>query len=279
MFVEARDGTLLYYTDWGNGPPIVLIHGWPLSSAMWEYQASALVQAGHRVVAYDRRGFGRSAQPWDGYDYDTFADDLAAVIEELDLREVTLVGFSMGGGEVARYLSRHGPDRIARAVLVSSVTPFLLAAPDNPDGVDRSVFDEMLRSLGEDRPAFLSSFGNTFFGTSMLDFSVSSEMMDWAKMIALQASPAATTACVHAFSETDFRPDMAAFTVPTLIIHGDADETVPLSSSSRIAARMIPDAQLVVYAGGSHALFAMQKDRLNGDLLAFVGARGRMLRA
>lgn len=277
MYVETRDGTLLYYTDWGNGPPIVMIHGWPLSSAMWEYQATALAQQGQRVIAYDRRGFGRSAQPWDGYDYDTFADDLAAVIDHLDLRDVTLVGFSMGGGEVARYLTRHGADRIARAVLVSAVTPFLLATTDNPDGVEPSVFEDMLESLREDRPAFLSSFGNKFFGTSMLDFSVSSEMMDWAKMLALQASPAATLACVRAFAETDFRPDMASFTVPTLIIHGDSDETVPLASSGRIAARMIPGAQLVVYAGGPHALFVTQKDRLNDDLLAFVGARGRLL--
>ena len=279
MFVETRDGTRLYYNDWGDGPPMVLIHGWPLSSAMWEYQAPLLAENGQRVIAYDRRGFGRSDQPWKGYDYDTLADDLADLLEHLDLRGVTLVGFSMGGGEVARYLSRHGTDRIARAVLVSAVTPFLLKTDDNPDGVDRRVFEDMLANLREDRPAFLSSFGNKFFGTSMLDFSVSTELMDWAQMLALQASPAATLACVHAFAETDFRPDMASFTVPTLVIHGGSDETVPISHSGRIAARMIPNAQLIVYAGGPHAVFINQKDRLVDDLLAFAGARPRLLRA
>lgn len=279
MYLDARDGTRLYFKDWGNGPPMVLIHGWPLSSDMWEYQAPILANQGQRVVAYDRRGFGRSEQPYTGYDYDTLADDLAAVLEQLNLTNVTLVGFSMGGGEVARYLSRHGSDRIARAVLLSAVTPFMLKTDDNPDGVDASVFQEMLENLAEDRPAFLATFGYKFFGTSTLDFSVSSEMMEWAKMLALQASPHATMACVGAFAETDFRRDMAAFNVPTLIIHGEADETVPIAGAGRAAARMIPHAQLVVYADAPHALFITQKDRLTNDLLDFVGARGRMQRA
>lgn len=269
-FLRTRDDVSLFYNDWGTGRPVVLIHGWPLNADMWEYQATQLASAGLRVIAYDRRGFGRSDQPWTGYDYDTLADDLAAVLETLDLRDAALVGFSMGGGEVARFLTRHGPDRVGKAVLVSAVTPFLLKTADNPDGVDRSVFDQMVEGLQADRPGFLEGFGKKFFGAGLLNFSVSSALLDWSKSLALQASKKATLDCVRAFSETDFRPDMARFTTPTLVIHGDADSTVPPDVSARAAQRLLPRSRLVEYPGAPHGLMYTEKDRLNADLIAFL---------
>lgn len=268
--LTTADGTRLFYNDWGAGRPVVLIHGWPLDADMWEYQSPDLVAAGYRVIAYDRRGFGRSDQPATGYDYDTLADDLKAVMEELDLNEATLVGFSMGGGEVARYLSRHGAARIASAVLISAVTPCLLHGPDNPDGVPASVFAEMTEGLRTDRPNFLAAFGKQFYGAGLLNFQVSNELLAWTAGVAMLASPIATMACVKAFAETDFRGDMAAFTVPTLIIHGDADATVPIDKSAALAARMIPDALFRVYEDAPHGLFFTEKHRLNPDLLVFL---------
>jgi len=248
----------------------VLIHGWPLHSGMWEYQSVFLASEGVRVVAYDRRGFGRSSQPWSGYDYDTLADDLKALLDKLDLQDVTLIGFSMGGGEVARYMSRHGGARVSKAVLLAAVTPYLALTTDNPDGVDRGVFDQMIEGLKKDRPHFLATFGKQFFGAGLLNFTVTAEIMQWALTMALPASPKATIECVRAFSETDFRGDMGAFRVPTLVIHGAADATVPPDKSGRVAAKMIPGAEYNEYAGAPHALFFTEKDRLNQDLLAFV---------
>lgn len=273
-FIEADDGTELFYNDWGAGRPVVLIHGWPLQSDMWEYQTNFLVANGLRVVAYDRRGFGRSAQPWGGYDYDTLADDLQAVLDHLDLQDVTLVGFSMGGGEVARYIGRHGAARVGKAVLVSSVTPFLARGEDNPDGVDRSVFDQMIEGLMQDRPHFLAGFGKQFFGAGLLNFNVSTEIQQWALMMAMQASARATLECVRAFSQTDFRADLRSFRVPTLIVHGDGDATVPIAKSARLTAALVPDAELVEYSGAPHALVVTDKDRFNQDLLAFIEAPG-----
>ena len=270
-FTEARDGTRIFFNDWGAGRPVVLIHGWPLNADMWEYQATHLAEQGFRVVGYDRRGFGRSDQPWTGYDYDTLADDLHALMETLDLRDAALVGFSMGGGVVARYRARHGAGRVSAAVLVAAVTPMLLKTADHPEGVDRSVFEKMAEGLRADRPHFLANFGKTFFGAGLLNFTVTAEILQWAQNLALQASPKATLDCVRAFSETDFRPDMARFTVPTLVIHGDSDGTVPIDVSGREAARMIPGARLEVYAGAPHALFFTEKNRLNADLAGFIG--------
>ncbi len=269
-FIEARDGTPLFYNDWGAGPPVVLIHGWPLNGDMWEYQARILADNGLRCIIPDRRGFGRSGQPWTGYDYDTLADDVDLLLQKLDLRDATLAGFSMGGGEVARLLARHGAGRVAKAVLISAVTPYLLKTPDNPDGVDRGVFDGMIEDLEKDRPGFLASFGKTFFGAGLLNFKVSSEILQWSLMMALQASPKATLDCVRAFSETDFRRDMAAFTIPTLVIHGDGDATVPIAAAGRAAARLIPGGHLMEYPGAPHGLFYTERDRLNADLLAFI---------
>ncbi len=269
-FIETNDKTTLFYNDWGSGRPVVLIHGWPLDSDMWEYQSMFLASQGLRVIAYDRRGFGRSSQPWSGYDYDTMADDLKAVLDKLELSDVTLVGFSMGGGEVARYMGRHGGARVAKAVLVSAVTPYLLQGGDNPDGVDRATFDQMVDGLKQDRPNFLASFGKKFFGAGMLNFTVTNEIQQWALMMAMLGSPKATIDCVRAFSETDFRHDLAAIRVPTLVIHGDGDTTVPLAKSGQLAAAIVPNAQLKVYEGAPHGLFFTEKDRLNQDLLDFI---------
>jgi len=268
--IKTRDGTMLHYKDWGSGTPVVLIHGWPLDADMWDYQAVPLANQGLRVVEYDRRGFGRSEQPWTGYDYDTLADDLASVMDTLDLQGVTLVGFSMGGGEVARYLSRHGTGRVARAALVSAVTPYLLKTADNPEGVDKSVFDQMVQGLEKDRPHFLAGFGKKFYGAGLLNFTVTDEILQWSLMMALLGSAKATIECVRAFSETDFRPDMAAFTVPTLLIHGGGDETVPAAVSGRRTAKLIRGAKYIEYDGAPHALMFTEKDRLNKDLLAFI---------
>ncbi len=269
-FIETTDKTTLFYNDWGSGRPVVLIHGWPLDSDMWEYQSVFLASHGLRVIAYDRRGFGRSSQPWSGYDYDTMADDLKVVLDGLNLNDVTLVGFSMGGGEVARYMGRHGGARVTKAVLVSAVTPYLLKAPDNPDGIERGTFDQMIEGLKKDRPNFLATFGKQFFGAGLLNFTVTSEILQWALMMAMLGSPKATLDCVRAFSETDFRGDLAAFRVPTLIIHGDADAAVPPAKSARVAASMIQGAELKEYSGAPHGLFFTEKDRLNQDLLAFI---------
>ena len=269
-FSKSADGTAIHYTDWGTGHPVVLIHGWPLSGAMWEYQAMFLAANGCRVIAYDRRGFGESGKPYAGYDYDTFADDLAALLDGLDLTGVTLVGFSMGGGEVARYLARHGTRRVARAVLVAAVTPMLARTPDHPEGAPAKVFEDMIAALVDDRPSFLAAFGKKFFGAGMLNFAVSSAVLDWSGRLALMASPKATVDCVRAFGGTDFRRDMAAFTVPTLIVHGTSDDIVPIDVSARAAARLVPGARLVEYDGAPHGLFFTERLRLNADLLNFV---------
>ena len=267
---QTDDGTHIHYADWGSGPPVVLIHGWPVMGDMWSDQAVHLAQNGCRVVTYDRRGFGRSSQPWGGYDYDTLASDLKALMDQLDLQGATLVGFSMGGGEVARYLSRYGSGRVAKAVLVAAVTPYMLKTGDNPEGVDPSVFDEIMDGLHKDRPHFLAGFGKEFFGVSLLDHKVSAETLAWALQMAMMGSLRATLECAKAFSSTDFRPDMKAFDVPTLLIHGDADKTVPIDVSARRAVTMIPGARLLEYEGEPHGLQATAKDRLNKDLLDFV---------
>ncbi len=263
----------LHFVDLGQGRPVVLIHGWPLSHKSWEYQLAELPKHGLRVIAYDRRGFGESSKPWNGYDYDTLADDLHALLEHLDVKDAVLVGFSMGGGEVARYIGRHGQSRIGAVVLMSAVTPYLLKTPDNATGVDKSVFDEMVDGLQSDRPGFLEGFGKKFFGVGLLSHPVSSATLDWAQSLALPASPKATVDCVRAFSETDFRADLAKITVPTLIIHGTDDETVPPDASGDVAAKALPSAEYKRYDGAPHGLFVTHKDQLNADLVAFSQTR------
>ena len=270
-FIDAA-GQRLFYSDWGSGRPIVLIHGWPLTSAMWDYQAVPLAEQGFRVITYDRRGFGQSDKPYTGYDYDSFADDLKALLDHLDLTDVVLVGFSMGGGEVARYMSRHAGARIGKAVLVSAVTPFLMKTADNPDGVDSTVFDGIIDKLREDRPGFLASFAKGFYGVGFITSPVSEAFLDWTLQIALQGSPKATLDCVHAWSATDFRQDLKTFKVPTLVIHGGSDATVPVEKSGALAAKLVPNAKLVIYDGAPHGLTYTERERLNADLAAFARA-------
>lgn len=269
--VITPDQTRLYIKDWGSGNPVILLHGWPLSADSWDDQAMAIAAAGHRAISYDRRGFGRSSQPWSGYDYDTLADDLAAVIKYTCAENATLVGFSMGGGEVARYMSRHGGKSVTRAALISSILPYRLKAPDNPEGTEQSAFDATAQSIKTDRAKFFTKFFNEFFGVGALSSPVSEELLEWARSIALQASLPATLACLQSFSTTDFRADLAAFKVPTLIIHGTEDKTVPIDASARIAAKGIVQSQLIEYEGAPHGLFATEKARLTKDLLDFIG--------
>jgi non-heme chloroperoxidase len=272
-YIEAQDGTEIYVKDWGHeeGRPVILIHGWPLSADSWDPVALALAEAGYRVIAYDRRGFGRSEQPWEGYDYDTFSDDLADVIESADIEQgAALVGFSMGGGEVARYMSRHAGRGVAQAALIGSVVPYLLKGDDNPNGADASVFQGMKTAIRNDRPAFFRSFFKDFFGVGMVSHPVSDATLDWAWRLAMQAGLKPTLACVDAFGMTDFRPDLPHFRVPTLIIHGTKDATVPIDASARAAAAGIADARLIEYEGSAHGLFATDTDRLIADLLAFL---------
>jgi len=269
--VDTKDGSTLHVKDSGKGRPIVLIHGWPLTGDMFEYQTLALLEAGYRVITYDRRGFGQSGHPMLGYDYDTFSDDLASVLEARDVTGATLVGFSMGGGEIARYLSRHGAARIAKAALISSVVPYLLKGDDNPNGVDQSVFDDMKAQIRKDRFAFLGTFAKQFYGVGLISSPVSKELIDWTFILAVMASPKATINCVDAFGKTVFRSDLASFTVPTLIIHGTADKVVPIDAAGRTAAKGIPGATLIEYDGEPHGLFATAPDRLNSDLTQFIG--------
>jgi pimeloyl-ACP methyl ester carboxylesterase len=268
-FVETPDGTHIFYKDWGAGPPVVFCHGGVLGADMWEYQMTALAGEGVRCIAHDRRGCARSTHPGRGYDFDTFAGDLAALLEGLDLRDVTLVGHSMGCAEIARYLARHGARRVARSVLVSTTTPFLLKTPDNPDGVDKRVFDEMVAELQRDRPHFTAQSAPGFFGIGLPNMSISPEIVQWGIGLALQACPKATIDVIRAFSETDFRPDLRAFTMPTLLIHGRADRGSPLPLTAERTATRIPGSRLEIYDTG-HGLFITEKERLNRDLLAFI---------
>jgi pimeloyl-ACP methyl ester carboxylesterase len=269
-YIQSDDDTEIYYYDWGTGDPVVLIHGWPLTSASWEYQAGYLADNGCRVIAYDCRGFGRSEWSSFGYDYNTLAADLNVLLEELDLRNVTLVGFSMGGGEVARYLANYGSLRVARAVLISSVTPYLLKSESNPDGVDESVFEGMIEQMEKDRPAFLKEFGAKFYGRTMINHTVSEAFLEFFQSMALSGSPRATIELVDAWCRTDFRNDLQGITIPTLIIHGTGDVTVPIDSSARLAAQLVPGATLLEYEGEPHGLTATAAQRLNDDLLLFI---------
>lgn len=269
-FIEAKDGTKLHVKDMGEGRPVILIHGWPLTGDMFEYQTVALLEAGFRVITYDRRGFGQSGHPASGFNYDTFADDLAAVIDGLELQSVSLVGFSMGGGEIARYLSRHGASKVSKAALVASVAGYLLKDESNPDGVDVSVFEGMKKDIRKDRFDFLQSFAKTFYGVGFVTSPVSQGVLDWSFVLGVMASPKATIDCVDAFGKTDFRPDFAAFTIPTLVIHGTGDKTVPIDPTGRAAANGIAGAKLIEYDGEPHGLFATVPDRLNQDLIEFL---------
>ncbi|MBK5278183.1 MAG: alpha/beta hydrolase [Bacteroidia bacterium] len=261
------------YNDYGTGEPVILISGWPLSKEMWEYQIDDLVNSGHRVIAYDRRGFGKSSQPWDGYDYDTLTDDLKALIDQLKLEDITLVGFSMGGGEVVRYFSRHGGKNVSRVVLISAVTPYMLKTDTNPDGVPKEMFDAMADQMTQDRINFLDDFGKTFFGASPLNKTLSAPLLEYYRMLCSVASPRATASCAKAFATTDFRSEMQSINVPTLIIHGGEDKTVPIEATAKQSAKVIPDNEFIIYEGAPHGLFYTDRKRLNADLIRFLSTQ------
>ena len=262
----------LYYEDVGSGTPVVLIHGWPLSGRSWENQVPALVDAGYRVITYDRRGFGKSSQPFTGYDYDTLARDLNTLVEHLDLSDMTLVGFSMGGGEVARYIGTYGTDRVAKAVLAAAVPPYLYKADDNPDGgLDDATIAEFEKGVKSDRPAFFEDFSGNFFSTEQGGLLVSDANRQYHRDIAWFASPKGTLDCIAAFGRTDFRDDLAKFDVPTLVIHGDSDGIVPFEVSGKRSVDTISDSSLTLIEGGPHGINATHADEFNKALLDFLG--------
>lgn len=260
----------LYYEDHGAGKPVVLIHGWPLSGASWEKQTAALLAAGFRVITYDRRGFGKSSQPAIGYEYDTFAEDLHKLVTTLDLRDFALVGFSMGGGEVARYIGKHGTDRVSKAVFISSVPPYLLKAPDNQTGVEMGVFDGIKKAIAADRPAFMTQFLNNFYNVDQLGGKlISDEVVRLSWNVAMGASAKGTLDCVTAWY-TDFRKDLPKVDVPALVIHGDADRIVPIDASGRRTHEQVKGSTLVVLQGAPHGLIWTHADRVNAELLSFL---------
>ncbi|MFP7255290.1 alpha/beta hydrolase [Terribacillus goriensis] len=261
----------LHFEDIGSGKPVVLIHGWPLSGRSWEKQVPALVEAGYRVITYDRRGFGQSSQPWNGYEYDTFAADLHKLLEHLDLRKVTLVGFSMGGGEVSRYIGTYGTERVSRAVLAGAVPPYLYKTEDNPDGgFDDAVIKGLQDGVKADRIAFLDKFTTNFFASGDRTDLVSEEFRLYNRDIASFASPKGTLDCIAAFSKTDFRGDLDKFNVPTLVIHGDSDAVVPLEVSGQKAHERISNSQLVVIKGGPHGFNVTHAEEFNTELIQFL---------
>lgn len=275
---KENSGTIdLYYEDHGAGRSVILVHGWPLSNKSWEKQVPVLVDAGYRVIAYDRRGFGNSAKPTFGYDYDTLAEDLHKIMTELDLADATLVGFSMGGGEVARYLGTYGSDRVEKAVFISAIQPFLLKTSDNPEGLEGSVFDGFMEGIAADRPAFLSKFLSDFYNVDIFKGDrVSDEVVRLSWNIAATASPRGTLDCVSAWL-TDFRDDLASIDVPVLVIHGDADRISPFPASGKRIPEFVRDSRLVVIEGGPHGINWTHADRVNRELLDFLEQRAEPL--
>ena len=261
----------LYYEDHGVGDPVVLIHGYPLNGASWEKQLPSLLAAGKRVITYDRRGFGKSSQPTSGYNYDTFAEDLHKLVKHLELRNFALVGFSMGGGEVARFIGRYGSKEVSKAVIVGGVPPYLLKAADNPEGVDKSVFDGIEKAIVADRYAFFTEFFKNFYNTDqLLGKRVSQDAVQASWNVAVGSSPTATLACVRTWYE-DFRKDVAKIDVPALVVHGDSDRIVPLSAAGERTAKLIKGAQLHVVKGGPHNIAWTHPEELNSALLNFLG--------
>jgi len=268
--IDMTDGTDLYYKDWGVGQPIVFSHGWPLSADAWEDQMMYLAANGYRCIAHDRRGHGRSMQPWDGNDMDRYADDLAELVERLRLRDVIHVGHSTGGGEVARYIGRHGTKRVAATVLISAVPPIMLKTPQNPGGLPREAFDQIRAAVIADRSQFFQDLSAAFYGANRPNAKVSQGLRDAFWLQSMQASLRAEIECIKAFSETDFTEDLKLFDVPTLIIHGDDDQIVPYADSAVLSAKSIKQSRLETYKGAPHGLCSTHKDRVNADLFAFL---------
>jgi len=268
--VTTHDGTIIYFTDWGHGTPVVFSHGWPLNGDAWENQMMFLAEHGYRVIAHDRRGHGRSSKAWHGNDMNTYADDLAALLDTLDITGATLVGHSTGGGEVARYIGRHGTNRVAKAVLVGAVTPQMIVSAANPDGVPMSVFDGIRDGVKTDRAQYFLDLAVPFFGFNRPGAKTSDGQLQTFLIQGLQCSLKSAYACIKQFSETDFTEDLKKMTVPTLVVHGDDDQIVPLASTARRAVELLPQGRLSVYEGAGHALPVTHKDQLNAELLAFL---------
>ena len=272
--ITTKDGTQLYYKDWGKGQPVVFCHGWPLNSDSWEAQMLFLGSNGYRCIAHDRRGHGRSGQPWSGNNMDTYADDLLELIETLDLKDIVLVGFSAGGGEIARYIGRHGTKRVAKAALISAVPPLMLQTDANPGGLPLKAFDAIRLGSNADRSQFYKDLASgPFFGANRPGSKVSQGMMDAFWLQGMQAGHKNAYDCIKAFSETDFTEDLARFDVPTLIIHGDDDQIVPIGASALLSVKLIKDAKLKIYAGAPHGIGYTHQDKLNADLLEFVQSK------
>ena len=270
----TTDKVSLFYKDWGprDGSPIVLLHGWPLTSDTFDDLAAALAKDGYRSIVPDRRGFGRSDQPWDGYDYDTFASDVEAVLDDAGITgQVALAGFSMGGGEVAKLVAKH-KDRITKAILIGSVVPYMLKTDDNPNGVPQSTFDQITAGIEKDRADFFTGFAKDFYGVGVIQHPVSDGVLHDFFRQAMMAGLRPTLAAAQAFATTDFRGDLKHFTMPTLVIHGTSDATVPIDATAREVKKALPDAQLIEYDGSAHGLFATDKERLTADIRAFLGA-------
>ena len=268
--ITAKDGTEIYYKDWGEGPAVTFSHGWPLNADMWDGQMLFLAQNGFRCIAHDRRGHGRSSQASTGNDMDGYADDLAAVIEALDLDDVTLVGHSTGGGEVARYIGRHGTRRVARAVLIAAVPPHMLKTPDNPEGLPIEVFDDIRASLFKDRSQAYRDFAVAFYGANRPGAKVSQGVLDQFWLWSMQSGLKNAYESVKAFSETDFTEDLKKFDVPTLVLHGEDDQIVPVKNSAPKSARLIKGAKEIYYPGAPHGITATHQDQINAELLAFL---------